>query len=438
MALILVLAALVACAFKFVPSEPTLHPPSPDTLVRVRAEFNQGQHQGLAALGVLLGLGALGCAFVVWPRAVAGLRQAVKEEASPAPSPSEGSPPKEEPGSARPLSLGLGVFLLGCGVAMVIQVGFISALGAGGLTLQVGSEAAREVPLAGLAVVVSGSELRLTAPLEGGDPPPGGVLVRGKSVQASASVRHALWLSADVPQAAPPTSASATLLPPGRTGQVTPGDTLWVGEHAIRIEGPGLRPMLKGSVIGGLLGVLAIAFMLGVIGRTGCDDPLRGLAAAGLTPRGALREVGRGLAGYLAVVPLMFAAIQLTQLAADALGVPAGHHPLVSALQRDPGLALWIVLSAAFVAPLLEELQFRGLALSGFRQALGPLAALCAQALIFAAIHPGLSHLLPMFVFGFALGVLRVTSPTGSLIAPITAHMAHNGLTLGFVLWVIA
>ncbi|MEL6210844.1 MAG: CPBP family intramembrane glutamic endopeptidase [Pseudomonadota bacterium] len=96
-----------------------------------------------------------------------------------------------------------------------------------------------------------------------------------------------------------------------------------------------------------------------------------------------------------------------------------------------PGaIGLSMVAAAVFVIPIAEEIAFRGVAL-GFllSRGLPPLVAGLVTAAVFAATHQqyNLFGMLPIFIMGLYLAWLRVV--TGSIAAPIIAHMAANGVS---------
>lgn len=121
-----------------------------------------------------------------------------------------------------------------------------------------------------------------------------------------------------------------------------------------------------------------------------------------------------GLTGVLAVCPM--------SLLADVLAALAGRFaaPLADAAGGGTGALL---LQSAMLAPLCEELFFRGY-LQGVLSRFGAGRACAAVALLFALAH-GLSLNLPCHVLmGLLLGVL--TLRTGSVLAPLLVHMAYN------------
>jgi membrane protease YdiL (CAAX protease family) len=95
---------------------------------------------------------------------------------------------------------------------------------------------------------------------------------------------------------------------------------------------------------------------------------------------------------------------------------------------EDP-MVLWLMgLAAVLVAPLCEELLFRGYLYPVAKKFTGPWLAACSSALFFAAAHGNLSALLPLFLFGLLL--VWIYEKTGSLWAPIAVHFCFNSATV--------
>jgi membrane protease YdiL (CAAX protease family) len=93
-----------------------------------------------------------------------------------------------------------------------------------------------------------------------------------------------------------------------------------------------------------------------------------------------------------------------------------------------------MLVSALVLAPLFEEVIYRGLVQSAMLTHFGPAARwpiILAAALLFAAIHAGAVawHVLPgLMVLGVLLGWLY--ERTGSLLAPVLVHMGFNLLNV--------
>ena len=84
------------------------------------------------------------------------------------------------------------------------------------------------------------------------------------------------------------------------------------------------------------------------------------------------------------------------------------------------------------LAPIAEELFFRGFCFTALRRTLGMLPAAVLTGIIFGAIHLGgtdIEFIVPLMVFGFFLCLLYVW--TGSLLPSMVLHALNNALALG-------
>lgn len=84
---------------------------------------------------------------------------------------------------------------------------------------------------------------------------------------------------------------------------------------------------------------------------------------------------------------------------------------------------VYAIASVAILAPLLEELVFRGILLNLFSK-YGTLTALFMTSLAFSMIHFSPETAVLMFFLGFLLGVIRLS--TGSVWAAVIAHSVNN------------
>ena len=102
-------------------------------------------------------------------------------------------------------------------------------------------------------------------------------------------------------------------------------------------------------------------------------------------------------------------------------------------LLDDPLIGWVLGLIAVFVAPVVEEVVFRGVMLDVMARRWSWAVAAIAQAAVFSAIHIETLVSPPMFL---ALGLLGYLFAwlrrwTGSLIAPIVGHLVFNAISLG-------
>lgn len=96
--------------------------------------------------------------------------------------------------------------------------------------------------------------------------------------------------------------------------------------------------------------------------------------------------------------------------------------------------SFWIhVLVIVGVAPLVEEIIFRGYLWASVERALPKWGVHLIVATLFGLAH-GLGHAVPIGVLSLVFGYLR--QQHGSLLPSICAHALHNGLTVAsIVLW---
>lgn len=151
---------------------------------------------------------------------------------------------------------------------------------------------------------------------------------------------------------------------------------------------------------------------------------------------GLLKEVGAGIAGYLACMPLylvglLIAAglIQLEQWIVRHFTdhVPTGPvNPIGELLSQSWWMAILVVLLATVWAPIVEESVFRGGLFRQLHSRMGVVWAALISGTVFAMMH-GYSPSLfpPLIILGGWFAMMRWWR--GSLVSCITAHALHNG-----------
>jgi membrane protease YdiL (CAAX protease family) len=164
----------------------------------------------------------------------------------------------------------------------------------------------------------------------------------------------------------------------------------------------------------------------------------RGLKGFGLRPRSAPKDLGLAFVTLLTVWPLILAAMSLTVLVTRALYGPEYRIPQHEALKlitESPSVPLQVILAivAVLVAPVVEELLFRGLFQTTIRSYIDrPWLAIVLTSIVFASIHPDRSHRPSLFVLALGLGYAYEKS--GSLLRPIFMHAMFNGIAIATVL----
>jgi len=115
---------------------------------------------------------------------------------------------------------------------------------------------------------------------------------------------------------------------------------------------------------------------------------------------------------------------------------PDSTQRVVELLIADASLGtfLMMILAAAVIAPLVEEIIFRGYLYRNLRETLGWLPAAALSGVIFGLVHLDPPFIVPLSALGFALALLY--ERTGSLMVPVLVHALWNLLQLLSV-WVI-
>jgi membrane protease YdiL (CAAX protease family) len=114
-------------------------------------------------------------------------------------------------------------------------------------------------------------------------------------------------------------------------------------------------------------------------------------------------------------LPLKALGIQQTQL--ESLDWVRAVPPAVYAL---------VAFAAAVMAPIAEEIYFRGYVFRAYLEQKGPLQAYVFSSLLFALVHLNLQAVLPIFIMGLFLAYLY--RRTGSIIPGMVAHAMNNAV----------
>lgn len=107
-----------------------------------------------------------------------------------------------------------------------------------------------------------------------------------------------------------------------------------------------------------------------------------------------------------------------------------GKQEVVKAFAEadDPAMLGMLVVLAVVVAPLTEEILFRGYLYPVSKRFIGRWPAMIFGALVFAAIHNNAQALVPLFALAILLTLAYEF--TGSIWAPIGIHTLFNGATV--------
>ena len=156
----------------------------------------------------------------------------------------------------------------------------------------------------------------------------------------------------------------------------------------------------------------------------------------GVVSRGFGRTVLQGAAACALALPVVYG----VQVIAIQVWHPQSH-PVEQAIVANPtGLtALIAAIGAVIVAPIVEEIVFRGIVLGSLWKAMSPgsrgldFGANVVASLLFAGMHAA-QWPAPIPLFALSLGLGEVYRRSGSLVAPIVMHACFNGLSTASLL----
>ena len=193
----------------------------------------------------------------------------------------------------------------------------------------------------------------------------------------------------------------------------------------ISAKNPSTAFLLVDQTVAYIAGFAVLAFLPALARRSWRELGLRAPTAT---------EVGWGLAGAAA----MFIVSQLIGSIEEHVFHLKVQETAVDLLKsvRGPTLVLFAFL-ACIVAPVVEELSFRGFALNALLRYLPPVTAGVVSALLFGLVHGSWTALAPLAGAGGVLAVVYYR--TGALSASMIAHAGFNGIAvLGYILFKIA
>ena len=146
-----------------------------------------------------------------------------------------------------------------------------------------------------------------------------------------------------------------------------------------------------------------------------------------------------GLVTGLGLVLISMVLALLTSQLIQAFGDQVEPQKLVTLIAEEsakkeniPTLIFFVVM-AVVVAPIAEELLFRGILYPAIKQIGYPRLAAIGTAFLFALFHVNLLTFASLTVV--ALGLIALYEFTDNLLAPITAHAVFNASNLIMLFW---
>jgi len=133
-----------------------------------------------------------------------------------------------------------------------------------------------------------------------------------------------------------------------------------------------------------------------------------------------------GVKGWLTIVPFV---LLISLIMNSLIDNQNGSNPLLEIVLNNSNYLSFILLfvTTTLLAPLFEEIIFRGILLPTLSRDFGIILGIIVSAFIFALAHLSLGEMPPLFVLGIGLGITRIAS--GSLLSSVIMHSLWNGLT---------
>ncbi|MCB0193056.1 MAG: CPBP family intramembrane metalloprotease [Anaerolineae bacterium] len=138
----------------------------------------------------------------------------------------------------------------------------------------------------------------------------------------------------------------------------------------------------------------------------------------------SFRPQAVGIGCGLMIVSFLFNFIYASFLAVFGLQI----QPDITPMFDDTGFPVILLFGGAIVAPIIEEIFFRGFVFAGLRKQWDWKKAALASAALFAMAHVIPTSILPIFILGIIFAFLYHVS--GSVWPAILMHMLTNTLAL--------
>ena len=160
------------------------------------------------------------------------------------------------------------------------------------------------------------------------------------------------------------------------------------------------------------------------------------ITSLGLRTSSLFKNISSGIAGYVFILPLLFAVLIFSVWILNLLGYKPEPQPVFEVFMEEKrgGFLLFFVIFVSVLGPIIEEIFFRGFMYNAIKKHIGIIGAAFISASVFSLLHTNIVGFFPIMILGLLLAYLY--ERTGSLVASMTVHVVHNSIIIGFVFFI--
>ena len=155
----------------------------------------------------------------------------------------------------------------------------------------------------------------------------------------------------------------------------------------------------------------------------------------GLKHVGVFRALGSAAGLVVLLLPVIMV---VTAVSYQFLGEHAEQQEMVKTFREAAktgkhGIVWQVILTATLIAPITEELLFRGYFYPVLKRVAGPVPAAIGISLLFGAVHNNAAGFPVLTVL--ALGITLAYEWSGSILVPMFMHACFNSAMLALMWW---
>lgn len=139
-----------------------------------------------------------------------------------------------------------------------------------------------------------------------------------------------------------------------------------------------------------------------------------------------------GAVGLILLFSAVLGTMRVDKLIMDLTGCPEQQDVVQCMMDGNAAQKVILAIAAVIMAPIGEEICFRGFIYNILRQRAGVWAAAIATGVLFGAVHASLVQFLPLVFFGIVQCIIYEKSKT--LLVPMAVHAVFNSLSVAVIL----